>query len=614
MSATPRPTAAAEPAGAALPVAPGGATARAAWRAARAHRGLLVTSLLTAVVASIGTTATPVLLGRVVDAVAALREDGGAFGSTGLVALFSAIGAAVLVTAVFTGLSLRQVERLGAVVAADLREGCVERAVRMEAGRFERAGAGDVTTRVTEDIELFTLSVPLLAHVVTSLITVVVALAGFVTLDWRLGLAFLVVGPVYALGLRYYLPKAGPLYGAERARSSERSRVLLESIHGRRTVHAYRMAPVQSARVEETSAAALLAGIRAQRLAMRFGLTMNIAEGVGLSGVLACGFLLVRGDLASVGDVTAAALLFHRLFGPLGMLLMSIDQVQRAAAALARIVGIATLPVPPVRAGGATPDAVAVRVRGLRHAYSPGHDVLHDVDLDIPAGTSLAVVGESGAGKTTLAAIVAGVLPPVAGTVELVPVAGAAGGDGAPIAVVGLDPDHLRDVVTMVSQESHVFAGTLRADLLLARPAAQDAQLVEVLERIGAAGWVRALPSGLDTVVGASGHPLTAAQEQHLALVRVALRDAPLVVLDEATAEANSSGSRELERAAARLLRGRTALVVAHRLTQARACDRIAVMHEGVVVELGDHDTLVTAGGLYSRLWAAWSADGAGAR
>ena len=612
-----------------LPTASGRASLRALARAAGAHRGLVLTSLLTAVVASVATTATPVLLGRVVDAVVDLRAAGDQVISSQLMGLFFAIAASVLVTAVFAGLSLRQVERLGAAMAADIREEAVERAMRMEAARFERAGAGDVTTRVTEDIELFTLSVPLLAHVVTSLITVAVALAGFVTLDWRLGVAFFAVIPVYLIGMRHYLPKAGPLFRSERNLSSVRSRVLLESINGRRTVHAYRMASTQSARVETSSAAALQTGIRAQRLTMVFGFTMNAAEGVGLSAVIGCGFLLVRADISTVGEVTAAALLFHRLFGPLGTLLMSIDQVHRAAAALARIVGVTSLTIPQGRPLGPKPAEVAVRVRGLRHSYSPGHEVLHHIDLDIPAGTSLAVVGESGAGKTTLAAIIAGVLPTSIGTVELVPSNGEGSGvggegsgvdgegsgvdgegSGVALAVSDLAPDELREVVAMVSQETHVFAGTLRADLLLARPDSSDERLWAALERIGAAGWVRALPAGLDTEVGAHGHPLTAAQEQHLALARVELRDARLIVLDEATAEANSSGSRKLERAAAELLRGRTALVVAHRLTQARACDRIAVMHDGVVVELGNHDELVAAGGLYFKLWAAWSRDG----
>ncbi len=588
----------------ALPVATGRATAAAVLRSAGRHRGLLAGSVVSAVVASVSTVLTAVLLGRVVDVV--LDTVAGRSSSGALTGLTVALGACVLVGALFAGLALRQAERLGAHVAADLREEVVERSLRMEPAVLERAGAGDVTTRVTEDTELFTLSVPTISAVITSLVTVLVSLGGFVSLDWRLGAAFLAVLPVYAIGLRYYLPKAGPLYATERARSSHRSRVLLESVHGRRTVHAYGMGDLQTGRVEAASADALTAGLKAQRTASVFGLTMNAAEGVGLSAVIGCGFLLVRGDLTTVGDVTAAALLFHRLFGPLGWLLMSIDEIQRAGAALARLVGVIQLPVRPAGPPTTPTSRVSVRVRGVRHSYDGTREVLHGVDVDIPAGSSLAVVGESGAGKTTLAALVAGVSPATAGTIELVVHDGAG---ARTLAVDDLTPEQVRELVTMVSQETHVFTGTVRDDLHLAVPGADDDRIRAVLARVGAAGWVAALPAGLDTAVGAGGHPLTVAQEQQLALARIALRDSPVVVLDEATAEAGSAGARDLERAAIELIHGRTALVVAHRLTQARACDRIAVMSQGRLVELGDHDSLVAADGLYSRLWAAWAAD-----
>ena len=594
------------PADGLLPVASGRSTAAAVGRAAIITPGLLVSGIVAAVVGSIATIATPVLLGRIVDVVIAAIDQGVAV-QPRLAQLVVAVGAAVLISAVFTSLALRQAERLGAHIAADLRERVVDRSLRMAPQTLERAGVGDVSTRVTEDIELFTLSIPTASAVITSLITVGVSVAAFVTLDWRIGVAFFAVGPVYVLGLRYYLPRAGPLYAAERHRSSQRSRVVLESVHGSRTVHAYGMGELQADRVREASSVALDAAMRARRTFARFALTMNAAEAVGLSAVIACGFVLVRYDAVSVGEVTAAALLFHRLFGPLGILLTSFDDVQRAAAALVRIVGVAQMQPPVSRVPTAPLPSASVRLRGIRHAYDDGHEVLHGIDLDVPAGTSLAIVGESGAGKTTLAAIAAGVFPPTEGSVQL------ADGTGAgPVVDLGdLDQIDLRELVGMVSQESHVFAGTLREDMHLVRPDSDDEALWAALTATGAAAWVRALPDGLDTVVGAGGHPLTAAQEQHLALSRLALRNPPAVVLDEATAEANSAGARELERAADRLISGRTAIVVAHRLTQARACDMIAVMADGRLVELGDHDQLVAHDGIYARLWRTWTSAGA---
>ncbi|RCK70410.1 ABC transporter ATP-binding protein [Desertihabitans brevis] len=587
-----------------LPVASGRDTAAAVGRAALALPRLVASSTVAAVVGSIATIATPVLLGRIVDVVLA-AVDRRTDVWPALTPLLVAVAAAVVVGAVLTSLALREAERLGASIAADLRERVVDRSLRMAPQTLERAGVGDVSTRVTEDVEVFTRSVPTISAVINSLITVGVSVVAFAALDGRLALAFFTVVPVYVLSLRSYLPRAAVLYAEERSRASTRSRVLLESVHGSRTVHAYGMGELQTDRVREASEAGLAAALRARRAFAGFAWTMNAAEAVGLSALVVCGFLLVRADLVSVGDVTAAALLFHRLFGPLGLLLTSFDDVQRAAAALGRIVGVARMDPPTSRVRPPRLSTATVRLTGIRHAYDDGHEVLHGIDLVVPAGTSLAVVGESGAGKTTLAAIAAGVFPPSAGTVELVD------GDDPGICVdlADLDQVDLRSLVGLVSQESHVFAGTLRADLQLAKPGATDEELQAALDSTGAT-WARALPDGLDTVVGAGGYPLTPAQEQHLALTRLYLRNPPVVVLDEATAEASSAGARDLERVAEELLAGRTAVVVAHRLTQARACDRILVMADGRPVELGHHDELVAAGGMYARLWRTWTASG----
>jgi ATP-binding cassette subfamily C protein len=306
-----------------------------------------------------------------------------------------------------------------------------------------------------------------------------------------------------------------------------------------------------------------------------------MAELVGCGAILLVSFWLVRDGSIAIGAATAAALYFIRLFNPINTLLFLVDEVQSAGASLARLVGVAELPVPPEAPRSASHRGL--RLEGIHHAYVPGRDVLHDVDLTIAPGERVALVGLSGSGKTTLARLAAGVEPPQRGRV-----------DGPP--------------ATLVAQEVHVFAGPLAADLRLAAPEASDAQLLDALAVVGARGWVEALPDGLATVVGDGGHRLNATHAQQLALARLALADRPVAVLDEATAESGSAGARTLEAGARAALAGRTALVVAHRLAQAVESDRIVVLHDGRVVEEGRHEELVAAGGRYAELWAAWSA------
>ncbi|GGJ80452.1 multidrug ABC transporter permease [Pilimelia anulata] len=597
-----------------LPTADGRAAGRAVGRLLRAHRRLAAGALL-ALVAGTGVylLAAP-LLGRIVDLVAGGGDPGRLTGY--VVALLGVAAGQGLLGA--WGLSL--VARLGESMLAGLRERFVARALYLPMDRLERAGSGDLTARVTEDVRVVATAVrEAFPELTRAVLTIALTMVSLGVLDWRFLAAALLAAPVQVLTVRWYTGRAVPLYAAQRVAAGARQHQLLDTVGGAATVRAFRLHDRHLARVDERSRAALDLALRAVRLQTRFWFRLNTAEFVGLTAVLLAGFWLVGAGEVTLGAATAAALYFHGLFNPITTALGLADEAQSAAASLARLVGVADLPPPAGRApagaaagpraaapgaaagadgpgaagsGGSAAGAGAVRVAGVGYAYVAGHPVLAGVDLDVAPGETVALVGASGAGKSTLAKLIAGVHGPTAGTV----------------AVGGVDPaaDPGRAVV-LVTQEVHVFAGTLADDLRLADPAADDDALLGALAAVGALGWASALPDGLGTVVGDGGHELTATQAQQVALARLALADPPVAVLDEATAEAGSAGARELEAAADTVLAGRTAVVVAHRLSQAAAADRIVVLDAGAVVESGTHDALLSADGAYARLWGTWS-------
>ncbi len=572
-----------------LPVATPARTRAAVRELLAGHRGLALAGFGTVAAATAVGLLTQPLLGRIVDRVA----DGHDAGALTQPVLLLAVVAVVQGVAIAFGLSL--VSRLGETLLAELRERFVAHALRLPLGRVEQAGAGDLTSRVTGDIVVVAQAVRnALPELARSLLAIVLTLAALAVLDWRLLLAALLAVPIQAHTARWYLRRAVPLYAEQRVAVGAQQQQMLDTIGGAGTVRAFRLGERHLGRVAERSGAAVAVTLRGVRLVLRFYARLHLAEYVGLAAVLVAGYLLVRQGSVTIGTATAAALYFHSLFTPVNAALALMDDAQSAGAGLARLVGVADLPPEPSPHADPDPDpdpeagtpataAGGVTVTGLDFAYQPGRPVLTGVDLELRPGERVALVGASGAGKTTLARIIAGIHEPTHGVVR------AAGPVG------------------LVSQEVHVFAGPLAEDLLLARPGASPADLRAALRRVGALDWAEALPDGLDTVVGEGGHRLAATQAQQLALARLVLADPPVAVLDEATAEAGSAGARELERAAERALDGRTALVVAHRLTQARDADRIVVLDGGRVVESGSHDALCALGGRYAALWETWS-------
>jgi ATP-binding cassette subfamily C protein len=570
-----------------LPIATVKQTRSYVWARLRGRRVLGLSAAALFIAAGLAGIVAPRVLGQLADDVGAGRD------TVVVVALLIAVGA--VAGALFDGLAVVVLARVGEPALADLRERALSRALHLPAGRLERATTGDLLSRLADDVRTASDGLKIVVPVIASAgVAIVFTTAGVLVLDWRLGLAMLVSLPVCVLALRWYLPRARELYREQRVAHGERAEALLTGVSSASTARAFGVGPLLLRRVDEASTRSADVSVAAYRASLQFLNRYNFAEFLGLAAVLCTGFLVVRGQGATVGAVTAAALYFMRLFGPVGGLLFTFDSFMSMGAALSRLVGIALLPPPPARGAGPEEVTGEVALVGVGHEYVAGKPVLRGIALRLHPGERVALVGATGAGKTTLGAIAAGLLRPSTGSVLA---------NGRPLDTA---VPASRAGMFLVAQESHAFAGTVRDFLTLVRPHADDEAVVEALAATSADRWVAALPDGLDTVIGDAGHQLTPSQLQHLALTRVVLGDPWFVVLDEATAEAGSAGARVLEQAAEAATAGRTALVVAHRLTQARSADRILVMHDGEIAEEGTHEDLLALGGRYAELWSAW--------
>ncbi|WP_096459939.1 ABC transporter ATP-binding protein [Corynebacterium suranareeae] len=532
----------------------------------------------------------PQVLGRIVDLVSE-RAEVRDFVELSVVLIVVAIAGAVL-----SACGFYVVSRISEKIIANLREDMVGTALGLPTHQVEDAGSGDLVSRSTDDVSelsaAVTETVPILS---TSLFTIAATIIALFSLDWQFVLVPIVVAPVYYFASKHYLGKAPERYAAERAAMAERARKVLEAIRGRATVRAYSMEESMHNQIDQASWSVVVKGIRARTTMLILNMWMFVAEFLMLAAALVIGYKLVLDDVLTIGAVTGAVLMIIRLRGPMSMFMRVLDTIQSGYASLARIVGVVADPPIPVPDSGAKAPQGKVELKNVSFSYGDSWAV-RDIDITINSGETVALVGASGAGKTTVAALLAGLRVPDQGQVLV---------DDFPVSELS-DRERIARLA-MVSQEVHVFSGTLRQDLTLAKPDATDEELVHALKQVNALDWLESLPEGLDTVVGARGIQLEPVVAQQLALARVLLLDPAIVIMDEATAEAGSAGASALEDAADAVTQNRSALVVAHRLDQASRADQILVMDRGHVVEAGTHQELLVKDGIYARLWSAWS-------
>ncbi|HLL65632.1 MAG TPA: ABC transporter ATP-binding protein [Micromonosporaceae bacterium] len=575
-----------------MPIATARQVRRYARRLAWQHRRQVGVAVLLHVLAASSGLAAPRLLGDLVSDVTAGTVDVTRIGL--LILLF------LLCQAVLVGLAAVASARLGERVLADIRTEFVNGVLRLPLQDVERAGTGDLVTRSTRDVDLLARAVrQAVPDTFMATTTIVLTLGAVMLVDPVLILPCLVGVPGLWFAARWYLARARDGYLRENASYGHITQRLAETVDGARTVEALRVGRRRVRLMDE----ALGESYQAQRYTLRLRTVfLPISD---LSYVLpVAATLLVGGMLYVDGRVTLAAIItvtlyVQQLVAPVDVLLYWLNELQIGGASLARLVGVmrpraqvveASVPPPPPPMAAATG---AVELRGVGFSYRDGHEVLRDVDLVVEPGETLVIVGPSGAGKSTLARLIAGVHSPSEGSVVV---------DGKPVAALPARDRHRH--VALVTQEYHIFSGTLRDNLVMVKPDADDAELEHVMTVLGAWGWASRL--GWEGRVGSGGADLSAAQGQQLALARVILADPQVVVLDEATAQLAPRAARDIERSLAVALRGRTIVAVAHRLHTSRDADRIVVMEHGRVVEFGGHADLVRRGGVYAELWRSW--------
>ncbi len=504
------------------------------------------------------------------------------------------------------------VSRTGERFLRDLRERVFRHLLGLSMDFFEREKTGRLVARMTSDIdamqELISQGLVMFVQNILIFVGAVIVIA---TMSWQLALSVLVIVPPLLIASRWFRRESNRAYLEVRDRIGLNLATLQEGLEGVRVVQAFGREGGWISRFRRTNEAQYEAHLETVRISAKYFPFVEFSGVLGIAVIVGVGGLFVDQGIVTVGTVLAFVLYLNNLFEPIQQLSQLYNTVQSAGAALHKVFALLDTEQSVAEKPGAVdlPDRGAMVVEDVSFAYGGGPPdtdgvahplgplVLRDVSVAVEPGERVALVGPTGAGKSTLAKLMVRFYDPRAGRISF-------GGVDLRDATLA----SLRERIVVVPQEGFLFAGTVRDNIRVGRAEATDAEVDAAVAALGLAATFAAFPAGLDTEVRERGARLSAGEKQLVSLARAALADPALLVLDEATSNLDPGTERQVEQALDRLTQGRTVVVVAHRLSTAARCDRIAVVDEGRLMEVGTHDELLARRGRYSRLFAAWDA------